>query len=107
MKRVGFTFKVQAELLPEYKERHQAVWPEMLEALSRAGWHNYSIFARPDGLLFGYVEVSEDFETARANMDGLEINDRWQAEMNRFFEIPEGARPDQAMLPLEEIFHLE
>jgi L-rhamnose mutarotase len=28
----------------------------MLEALSRSGWHNYSLFMRADGTLFGYFE---------------------------------------------------
>ena len=55
--RVGFLLKVKPERLEEYKERHRTVWPEMLEALRETGWHNYSLFLRPDGLLFGYVEV--------------------------------------------------
>jgi len=24
------------------------VWPDMLDALRSAGWHNYSLFLRPD-----------------------------------------------------------
>jgi L-rhamnose mutarotase len=107
MKRVGFILKVKQEKLAEYRRRHSQVWPEMLAALNRAGWHNYSIFTRPDGLLFGYVEVEEDFETALAKMEQEEVNSRWQKEMSEFFELPEGALPDQSMVPLEEIFHLD
>ena len=40
--------------------------PEMLEALSRHGWRNYSLFLRDDGTLFGYVEVDGTFEAALA-----------------------------------------
>jgi L-rhamnose mutarotase len=35
-----------------------------------------------------------------------EVNDRWQREMGDFFVQPDGAFPDRAMRPLEEVFHL-
>ena len=54
MKRIGFLIKVKPEMIDEYKKHHTAVWPEMLTALSRHGWHNYSLFMREDGTLFGY-----------------------------------------------------
>ena len=44
MKRVGFVFKIKKESIDEYKEHHKKVWPEMLEALKKHGWRNYSIF---------------------------------------------------------------
>ncbi|MFN5933535.1 MAG: L-rhamnose mutarotase, partial [Roseiflexaceae bacterium] len=43
MQRVCFLLKVRADMLAEYKVRHQAVWPDMLAALSKHGWHNYSL----------------------------------------------------------------
>lgn len=53
MKRIGFVLKVKEELIGEYKRRHDEVWPEMLDALRRTGWHNYTLFLGDDGLLFG------------------------------------------------------
>lgn len=106
MKRVGFVLKVKQEMLEAYKESHKQVWPEMLQALREAGWSNYSLFARPDGTLFGYLET-EDFQQALAKMDGLEVNTRWQATMKPYFETLEGRRPDEAMMELEEVFHLD
>ena len=42
------------------------VWPEMLDALSDAGWRNYSLFVRPDdGLVVGYLET-DDFAAAQS-----------------------------------------
>lgn len=105
MQRVCFLLKVRQDKLAEYRERHAAVWPEMLEALSATGWHNYSLFLRDDGLLVGYLET-EDFEAAKAGMEAAEVNARWQAEMGEFFESLDGARPDEAMKPLTEVFHL-
>jgi L-rhamnose mutarotase len=106
MQRVCFLLKVRAERLAEYKERHKAVWPEMLAALRETGWRNYSLFLRDDGLLVGYLETP-DFAAALRGMAGREINARWQREMAPFFEALDGRRPDEGMVALEEVFHLE
>ncbi|MET9800278.1 L-rhamnose mutarotase [Streptomyces sp. NPDC006368] len=104
-RRVCFLLKVREDRLEEYRERHRAVWPEMLRALSDSGWRNYSLFLRDDGLLVGYLET-EDFTAARDAMERTEVNARWQAEMAGFFESLDGGRPDEAMTPLTEVFHL-
>jgi L-rhamnose mutarotase len=104
MQRICFVLQVKPELVAEYKERHRAVWPEMLQALRETGWSNYSLFLREDGLLVGYLETV-DFERTRAGMALREVNERWQREMSRFFVQPKGLLPDQAMAPLEEVFH--
>ncbi|MFC7329654.1 L-rhamnose mutarotase [Marinactinospora rubrisoli] len=105
MQRVCFLLRVRQDRLAEYRARHAEVWPEMRAALTAAGWRNYSLFSRDDGLVVGYLET-DDFEAARAAMAGTDVNARWQAEMAPFFEGIEG-RPDEAMVPLTEIFHLE
>ncbi len=105
MRRVCFLLKVRQDRIEEYRERHEAVWPEMRAALAETGWHNYSLFLREDGLLVGYLET-EDFAAAQAAMAATEVNARWQAEMAPFFEALDGAAPDEAMKPLTEVFHL-
>lgn len=107
MKRVGFLLKVREDKIEEYKKHHEAVWPEMLDALRRTGWHNYSLFMREDGLLFGYFETPEDFQTALDGMEQEEINAKWQEFMSPYFEALDGARPDQSMQELVEVFHLD
>jgi L-rhamnose mutarotase len=57
-------------------------------------------------LLVGYLETP-DFERARAEMARLEVNERWQREMAPFFEELDGRRPDEGLLRLEEVFHLD
>ena len=103
--RVCFLLQVRPDRVAEYRRRHAEVWPEMREALSATGWRNYSLFLRDDGLLVGYLEC-EDFDASRAAMDVTEVNARWQAEMQGFFEELDGRRPDHGMRPLEEVFHL-
>jgi L-rhamnose mutarotase len=107
MQRVGFLLKVKPTMIAEYKRHHEAVWPEMLAALRRTGWHNYTLFMRPDGTLFGYVEVAESFQASLDGMAAEEINARWQAFMAPYFEGIGGARPDEMMIELEEVFHLD
>jgi L-rhamnose mutarotase len=107
MKRIGFVLRVRQEMIPEYKARHQAVWPEMQDALRRTGWHNYSLFLRDDGLLFGYFETPESLDKAKEGMSKEEVNARWQASMEPFFENLGGQHADEGLLELEEVFHLE
>lgn len=98
MERACFTLRVRPERLDSYRARHREVWPEMLDALRAAGWRNYSLFLRDDGLLVGYLET-DDFAAARAAMDATEVNARWQADMAAYFADGELAR-------LPEVFHL-
>lgn len=107
MKRVAFVLKVREARLKDYKERHKTVWPEMLDALRRNGWRNYSLFSRNDGLLFGYFETPQDLQSALAGMAEEDVNRRWQEFMAPYFEALEGGRPDERMLELEEVFHLD
>ena len=106
MERVCFRLRVRADRLDEYRARHRAVWPEMLEALTGAGWRDYSLFLDDDGTLIGYL-VADDFAAALAAMEATGVNARWQAEMAEFFELPSGERPDTGLRRLEEVFHLD
>ena len=107
MKRVGFLLKVKEEKIAEYKKHHEAVWPEMLAALERTGWHNYSLFMRPDALLFGYFEAEESFRASQEGMSKEEINARWQDFMAPYFEGMGTTHADEMMVELEEVFHLD
>lgn len=103
--RVCFRSSVQPALMDQYKQRHAAVWPEMLSALKSAGWNNYSLFLAPDGQLIGYLEC-EDYADAQARMALTVVNARWQSEMATLFansDLP----PDQGFEIVEEVFNLE
>jgi L-rhamnose mutarotase len=106
MPRYCFMLQVRPELLDEYRQRHAPVWPDMLRALRDTGWQNYSIFARADGLLVGYVEA-DDLDAAQHAMAATEVNARWQAEMSKYFVGLDGRGPDESFLLLDEIFNLE
>jgi L-rhamnose mutarotase len=96
------------QLLPgaeaEYRRRHAAVWPEMLDALRAAGARDYSIFL-DDDRLFAYLEV-EDFDRFRAAMAATEVNDRWQADMASLID-PLTDPATGFHRRLDEVFHVE
>jgi L-rhamnose mutarotase len=106
VRRVCFRLRVRPDRLAEYRERHAAVWPEMLTALREAGWHDYSLFLHNDGTLIGIFRT-EDLAGSLAAMARTDVNRRWQAEMAPFFEGLAGRRPDQGFEVLDEIFNLD
>jgi L-rhamnose mutarotase len=106
MERVGFRLQLNAEKLDEYVVHHANVWPEMREALTATGWHNYSLFLdRSDATLIGYFETP-DLQAALAGMAATDVNAKWQAMMAPFFKELDGKRPDEGFLKLENIFYL-
>ena len=106
MARYCFLLQVRPELLEQYRARHRDVWPDMLTALRDTGWRNYSIFARPDGLLVGYVEA-DDLVAAQNAMAATEVNERWQKDMSRYFIGLDGRGPDEGFELLDEVFNLD
>ena len=84
MPRACFTLQVRPDRLAEYRARHAVVWPDMLHALRDAGWRDYQLFLREDGLLVGIVET-DDLAAAQAAMDATEVSARWEADMADFF----------------------
>ena len=104
MERVGFTMRLLPGQEAEYRRRHAAVWPEMLDALRSAGARDYSIYIDGDRL-FAYLVVG-DFDAFRASMAASAVNDRWQAEMASLID-PLTDPATGFHQRLEEIFHLD
>ncbi len=104
MERVGFTMRLRPGAESEYRRRHAAVWPDMLDALRAAGARDYSIFLDGDRL-FACLDVDE-FDAFRAAMAATEVNDRWQAEMAGLID-PLTDPATGFHRRLEEIFHLD
>lgn len=104
MERVGFTMRILPGQEAEYRRRHAAVWPEMLEALKAAGARDYSIFIR-GAELFAHLVV-DDFDAFRRTMAATDVNDRWQADMAALID-PMTDPTTGFHTRLEEIFHLD
>jgi L-rhamnose mutarotase len=100
--RTAFVLHVRPERIDEYIRAHKNVWPEMLDALRRAGIRNYTIF-RDGNRMFGYFE-SDDLAAAERYLAQQDVSTRWQDAMAELLEerVPDGGPP-----ALEEIFRLD
>jgi len=105
MERVGFTMRLLPGQEAEYRRRHAAVWPEMLDELKAAGAASYSIFLDGDRL-FGYLEV-EDLGLFQHYMNDSGVNARWQADMGSSLIDPLTDQATGFHRRLDEVFHLD
>ena len=103
MRRVGQWTRLKEGCEEEYERWHRQVWPEVLEALKRAGISNYTIFRRGRDL-FAYFELQEEGEETMASLEDNAICERWQEKMNQLMETGGEANPWKSMT---EIFHLD
>src|SRR5581483_359247 len=76
VERLCFTFEIKPGTETEYKRRHDAIWPELVEAIKDAGFSNYSLFRRGRSI-YAYAEVEPDVQTAMAKLAPSEVNRRW------------------------------
>ena len=88
----------------EYIRRHDEIWPEMTEVLTRAGIRNYTIWNVGNDL-FGYYECEKGVEYAARVQAGSPVVDRWNAYMKDVMVMEmdpcTGAQPR-----LEQVFFL-
>ena len=103
-KRVCFTLQFEPSRLEGYLKDHESVWPEMQRALVECGWHNYSLFYRPDGMAIGYFETDESLGVACRRMDSHPVNAKWQTAMAKY--TPQGTSPIDGVSEFEHYFYL-
>ena len=80
MERMAFRMRIHPGTEEEYLRRHQEIWPEMLEALRRAGFLHYSIH-RDGSTLLARFEAEHVHETL-ARIVADPVNARWGAMMS-------------------------
>jgi L-rhamnose mutarotase len=100
--RTAFVLRVRPEKIDEYIRAHQAVWPEMVDALRGAGIRNYTIF-RDDNRMFGYFEA-DDLAAAGRYLAQQDVSARWQDAMA---ELLEERVSDAGPPSLQEVFRLD
>ncbi len=104
MERLCFTFEIKPGTEAEYKRRHDAIWPELVEAIKDAGFSNYSLFRRGT-TIYAYAEVEPDVQTAMAKLAPSEVNRRW----SEWFEDVIVSLTDESgqLYRAEEVWHLD
>ncbi|KQT64462.1 MULTISPECIES: L-rhamnose mutarotase [unclassified Aureimonas] len=101
--RIAFRMVLHEGQAKAYRERHAAIFPDLVEALKAAGISDYSIWLDPETHhLFAILTRRRDHD-----MDALpqtEIVQRWWAFMADIMETDPGNVPRQVqLLPM---FHL-
>lgn len=87
MQRIGLLIRVRPDKLEEYRRIHENVWPELLAELKSAGIRNYTLWLRPDGLEFGYLEC-DDWQATCDRLAQSAVHTRWQQFMADYLETP-------------------
>jgi L-rhamnose mutarotase len=103
MQKYAFKMQLSDGMEDEYRRRHDAIWPDLVDLLHRAGVSDYSIHLdRETMILFGVLWRRDDH-----TMDDLPqspLMQRWWAHMADIMET----QPNNAPIatPLIPLFHM-
>lgn len=103
MEKIAFRMVLKPGAEAEYKQRHDAIWPELVVLLREAGVSDYSIHLdRKTNHLFAVLWRRTDH-----GLDGLAghpVMRRWWDMMADLMDVKPGNEP--VAVPLETLFHL-
>ena len=102
MIRRAFTLTLKPGALPEYIEKHDNIWPEMVAEIERVGIARMTAFAQ-DPHIFYYSEVLD--EEAWDKLWASPVHDRWAEMFKELIAFDENAQIDAQFMP--EIFRLD
>jgi L-rhamnose mutarotase len=104
MEKYAFRMTLHPGQLEEYRRRHDAIWPELVDLLRQAGVSDYSIhYDAATNALFGVLWRRADH--GMASLPDHPVMKRWWAHMADIMET----RPDNepVAVPLETVFHMD
>jgi L-rhamnose mutarotase len=103
MTSVAFRMKLKAGNVDEYRRRHDAIWPDLAEAITAAGIYDYSIFLDEETLaLFAVLKLRPDNQ--REALPDQPVMRRWWDHMADLMDVGPDNRPVE--VPLTPMFHL-
>jgi L-rhamnose mutarotase len=109
MKRYCFALdlKPDEQLIRDYEQYHQAVWPEILKSITDAGIEQLDIY-RVENRLFMIMEVNDAFSfEKKAAMDAAnEKVQQWEELMWKYQQALPGAKPGEKWRLMDKIFEL-
>ena len=101
--RIAFKMKLMAGCRDEYKKRHEAIWPELVELLKENGVSDYSIFLDEEtDTLFAVQQLTG---SSSQELGNTEIVQRWWKYMADIMETNPDFSP--ISIPLTSVFHLD
>lgn len=95
------------QLIAEYEEYHQHVWPEILESIKSSGITNLEIY-RIEDRMFMIMETVDDFSfEQKAAMDAANPKvEEWEQLMWKYQKALPVARPGEKWLLMKKVFQL-
>lgn len=103
MERHVFRMRLNPGMEDEYRRRHDAIWPELVDLLHAAGVRDYSIHLdRETGLLIGVLMRPEAH--GMADLPRHPVMQRWWAHMADIMQTHPDNEP--VAVALERVFHL-
>ncbi len=80
MTSIAFRMQLKPGVSDEYRRRHDAIWPELVNALRDAGIYDYSIFLDPESnSLFAVLKLAPFHR--RDSLPSQPVMQRWWAYM--------------------------
>ena len=104
MQKHAFKMLLLPGMAAEYQKRHDEIWPELIDLLTKAGISDYSIHLDPDtNILFGVLWRQDDH-----GMDDLPnhpVMQKWWAHMADVMQTHPDNEP--VATPLQTVFLLK
>ena len=104
MKRNAFVMKLKKGFEDEYKKRHDEIWPELKEELTKAGISDYSIYLDENTLtLFAFQKLTDD--NTADELPNNPVVRKWWDYMADIMEYHPDNTP--VAIPIKEVFHMD
>jgi len=101
--RIAFKMQLNTGAEPEYKKRHDQLWPELESLLKANGISDYSIFLdESTNSLFGVLKATD--VTLLDNLPAHPVMQKWWAYMKDIMASNDDNSP--VSIPLKEVFYL-
>jgi L-rhamnose mutarotase len=100
--RRAYTIHLEPGALAEYRQKHDAIWPELVEEFRAQGIAQLTAF-EADPVIFYYAEVLH--EDAFDRLFQTAVHDRWAAEFKDLIAFDPDGQVSAPFMP--EIFHVE
>ena len=98
MKSIGLALKLRPGAYPEYKRRHDELWPELADVMRKLGVN--MVIYRHEQTLFVYGTAPSD--QAWADLNAHPVTPRWNKHMAEVLETD--AQGGIVFVPLEQAF---
>lgn len=104
MRRHAFKMKLKPGFEEEYKKRHDEIWPELEDLLSKAGISDYSIYLDEEtSTLFAFQKLDGGFD--EEEVVNHPVVRKWWDYMQDIMETHPDNSPVE--VTLKEVFHMD